>query len=148
MLELDCFLAKRPFCHQKDTECGDTGIIKEFDNKVFIAIVDVLGHGKEAYEFALVCQDFLEKNYYKGLIEIMKTLHESIKGLRGVVAGLCLLDINSGVLKYVGIGNITARKFGLNPIRLIPQDGIIGYAIKTPKEEAIKLSEGDVFILL
>jgi len=147
MLKWDYFLAKRPFCYQKDTECGDTGLIKEFDDKLFIAIVDVLGHGKEAHELASLCQDFLEKNYHKDLIEIMKALHECIKGSRGAVAGLCLLDINSGILKYVGVGNITARKFGLNNIRLIPSDGIIGYAIKTTKEEVMKLSEGDVFVL-
>ena len=147
MANVDYFLAKRAFCYQKDTECGDTGLVKEFDNKVFIAIVDVLGHGEEAYELAVICQDFLEKNYKQDLIEIMKALHESIKGSRGAVAGLCLLDINSAVLKYVGMGNITARKFGLNNLSLVPRDGIIGYTITTPKEETLKLDDGDVFVL-
>lgn len=50
MAKLDYFLAKRPYFYNKDIECGDTGIIKEFDNKVFIAIVDVLGHGQEAHK--------------------------------------------------------------------------------------------------
>jgi len=40
MSKLDYFLAKRPLT--KDVECGDTGIIKEFGNKVFIGIIDVL----------------------------------------------------------------------------------------------------------
>ncbi len=147
MLKSDYALVKRAFGYQKETECGDTGIIKEFDNNVFIGIVDVLGHGTEAYKLAVICRDFLEKNYRKDLIEIMKSFHDYLKGSRGAVAGLCLLDINSGILKYVGMGNITARKFGLNPLRLVPRDGIIGDAIKTSKEETIKLSDGDVFVL-
>ena len=147
MLELDYFLAKRPIFYQKDTECGDTGVIKEFDNKLFIAIVDVLGHGSEAYKLAVICRDFLEKNYKQDLIETMKAFHEHIKGSRGAVAGLCLLDISSGLLKYVGMGDTTARKFGTNPRRLISNDGIIGYIIKTPKEETLELDDGDVFVL-
>lgn len=147
MLQLDYFLAKRPFFHHRDIECGDTGIIKEFDNKVFIAIVDVLGHGNEAHKLAVICQEFLEKNYRQDLIETMKALHEYIKDSRGAVAGLCLLDVNSGVLKYVGVGDITARKFGVNQVKLISQDGIVGYIIKTLKEGTMKLDDGDVFVL-
>ena len=144
---LDYFLAKRPFFYNKAIECGDTGVIKEFDNKVFIAIVAVLGHGNEAYNLAVICRDFLEKSYRQDLIETMKAFHEHIKGSRGAVASLCLLDIDSGILKYVGIGDTTARKFGVNPRRLIFNDGIIGYIIKSPKEETMKLDDGDVFVL-
>ncbi len=61
MVALDYFLAKRPIFYNQDTECGDTGIIKEFDNKVFIGIVDVLGHGPEAHKLALICQDFFRE---------------------------------------------------------------------------------------
>ncbi len=147
MANWDYFLAKRSFFYHKDIECGDTGLIKEFDNKVFIAIVDVLGHGNEAYKLAVICHDFLEKNYRNDLIETMRALHEYIKGSRGAAAGLCLLDTNAGILKYVGVGNITARKFGLNRVRLVSTNGIVGYAIKTLKEETMKLNDGDVFVL-
>ncbi len=149
MANLDYFLAKRPLFYNQGTECGDIGLIKEFDNKVkvFIAIVDVLGHGQEAYKLALICRDFLEKSYNQDLIVTMKALHEHIKGSRGAVAGLCLLDIDSGILKYGGISDITARKFGTKPIRLISHDGIIGDIIKSPKEETIKLDDGDIFVL-
>ena len=145
MPEAECFLVKRPLV--KEDECGDTGFIKEFDNKVFLGIIDVLGHGKKAYKITMIFEDFLKKNYNRNLIEIIKGFHECIKGLRGAAVGLCLLDLKSGELKYAGMGNITARKFGACSQRLVSRSGVIGYEISTPKEEIMKLCDGDVFLL-
>lgn len=146
MLKSDYFLAERPLL--KGGESGDVGIIKEFDtSKVFMAIIDALGHGKDAHKVAVICKDFLEKNYGYNLLEIIYSLHDHIKGLRGAVAGLCLLDLIKRELRYVGVGDITLRKFGSDNISLISRPGIIGYKISTPKEEVAKILPKDVLIL-
>ena len=59
MPELDYFLATRPM--DKSKPCGDTGIIKEFDSKVFIGLVDIAGHGETVSKAVLLCKDFPEK---------------------------------------------------------------------------------------
>ena len=145
MTKLDYFLAKRPLINEN--ACGDTGIIKEFDDKVFIGIIDVLGHGEEAHELAMICMDFMEKNYRQDLIETMEGLHEHIKGSRGAVAGFCLLGLKTGDLEYVGLGNITARKFGSNKINIVPRPGIVGYTMPTLRKEKMKLHDGDILVL-
>ena len=145
MPSLDYFLAKRPL--NNDVFCGDTGIIKEFDNKIFIGIVDVMGHGEKANEVALLCDDFLEKNYRQDLVETIEGLHEYIKGSRGAVAGLCLLDLKSGEIECVGIGNIAIKKLGSSNIKIIPRAGIVGYIMPSPRKETMKLHDGDVLIL-
>lgn len=143
--KLDYFLAKRPL--NNDVFCGDTGIIREFDSKIFIAAIDVLGHGENANKVALICNDFLEKNYRQDLVKTMDGFHKHIQGTRGVVAGLCLLDLKTGELEYVGIGNITIRKFGSSNVRIIPRSGIVGYIMSTPRKEIVKLYDGDVLVL-
>ena len=145
MADLDYFMAIRPLI--RPSECGDTGFIQEFENKVFIGIIDVLGHGAEAFEIAKIGTNFLENSYHQDLIEIMKRLHERLKGSRGAVASFCLLDKRTGVLKHVGIGDITVRKFGTNTKQMIPRSGVVGYAIPTPKEETMELADGDVLVL-
>lgn len=145
MPKLDYYLAKKP--HKEEVKCGDTGLIVEFENKVFMGLIDVLGHGENAYKIAIISEEFLEKNYRKDLIEILKDLDKHIKGMRGLVAGISLLDINSGVLRYTGVGNITARKFGSSNVRILSRPGIIGYIAPTPREEIIKLYDGDVLVL-
>ena len=145
MSEIDYYLAKVPLLSEK--ECGDAGIIKEFDNKIFAAVVDVLGHGKNAYRLTLVIEKFLEENYRKNLTGIMQGLHEHIKGSVGAVVILCLLDLDSGQLEYTGIGNLTIRIFGMNDKRLLPGEGIIGYIMNTPKKEMVTLVPGDILLV-
>lgn len=145
MSELDYFLAVRPLAGE--IGCGDAGIIKEFDNKAFIGIVDVLGHGENADEIAMICADFLEKNYRQDLLEMMGGLHQQIKGSRGAVVGLCLLVLKTGELTFVGMGNIAARKFSYSNGRIIPRSGIIGYTMRHLREEKMTLTDGDVLVL-
>jgi negative regulator of sigma-B (phosphoserine phosphatase) len=145
LAKLDYFLAKRPLINEK--ACGDTAVIREFDSKLFIGIIDVLGHGEDAHELATICVAFLEKNYRQDLIEAMKGLHEYIKGSQGAVAGFCLLDSETGELEYVGVGNITARKFGSSKINIVPRSGIVGYTMPPLRKEKMKLHDGDILIL-
>jgi negative regulator of sigma-B (phosphoserine phosphatase) len=145
MPEIDYYLAKMPFLSAG--ECGDTGIIKEFDGKIFSAVVDVLGHSQNAYQLTRVIEKFLEGNYRKDLKDIILELHEHIKGSVGAAAVLCLLDIESGQLEYTGIGNLTIRIFGLDNKRLLPGDGIIGYIMTSPKPEKITLAHNDILLV-
>ncbi len=146
MPEEDYFLAIRPMAN--DIACGDTGIIKEFDNKVFIGLVDVAGHDEGAGKAVLLCNDFLEKNYRQDLASIMDSLHQKMKDLNeNAVVGLCLLDLKTGELTYLGVGNINTRKFGSSNIRVIPRSGIIGYVMPSLREEKMILHDGDVLVL-
>ncbi|MHC1604498.1 MAG: SpoIIE family protein phosphatase [Candidatus Methanofastidiosia archaeon] len=128
-------------------ECGDTGIVKEFDNKIFIGIVDILGHGRDAYKLAIVCKDFIERNYEKDLIEIVKELHDHLLGSRGAVMGLCNVNLKSGNVEYVGVGDTTIRKFGSEYTRLVSVPGVVGYLLSSLTKRTMKLSAGDVLVL-
>ena len=66
MTELDYFVAVRPHYASEGDECGDTSVIKEFDSRLFIGIVDVAGHGKNAHKVAVICKAYLEENYRPG----------------------------------------------------------------------------------
>jgi phosphoserine phosphatase RsbX len=138
-------MTKRPL--DNDVFCGDTGLFREFDDNVFLAVVDALGHGEEAQKVAEGCEAFLEKNYRLDLPEMMRGLHGHIKGSRGAVAGLCRLDLKTGELKYVGIGDTIARTIGSKNTHFISLSGVIGYTIPTPMEQAGNLHMGDVLLL-
>ena len=146
MLRLDSFIAKRPLL-VNEAECGDIGVLKEFSNKVFIGIVDVAGHGRAAHQVAVTCEKFLEKNYKKDLVQLMKEFHEEIRGSRGAVACLAHLNLETGELRYVGIGNVMIRKFGTSSVKAIPRSGIVGYSMPSPREEVMQLNDGDVLVV-
>ncbi len=145
--KIDYYLAKRPIPGNKKSECGDTGLIKKFGQKVFIAIADILGHGKNAHRLASITKRYLQKNYRKNLIDIVLGLHALIKSSLGAVLVVCLVDVKTGELKYIGVGNITMRKFGSSNVRIIPRSGIVGYVMSAPKEDILKLYDGDILVL-
>lgn len=146
MSKVDCHLVKRALT-KKETECGDTGVIKEFDNRCFLALVDVLGHGGEAYDIALRAQAYLEQNCSEKLVDVMRGLHACLRGTRGLVAATCRLDIETGELLYVGIGNIVVRVLGARAYRFVSGDGIVGYMMSSIREQTLKLLEGDVLVM-
>ncbi|MCT4619195.1 MAG: SpoIIE family protein phosphatase [Marinisporobacter sp.] len=130
-----------------ESECGDIGVIQEYDHQCFLALIDVLGHGSEARKIALSAKKYLKNNYRMDLTDMINGLHEHLKGTRGAVAAVCHLDILTGELTYVGIGNITVRIFGTKPTRLIPKDGTIGYRMRKPQKHRMKLYPGDTILM-
>jgi len=146
MSKVDYYLVKRALT-QREADCGDTGVIKEFDGQCFLGLVDVLGHGSEAHTVALIVQEYLEQNYRQELIDVMDGLHACLRGTRGAVAALCRLDTKTGKLIYIGIGNITVRVLGPRNSRLVSRGGIVGYMMSTLKEQTLKLFAGDVLVM-
>ncbi|MBW2428834.1 MAG: SpoIIE family protein phosphatase [Deltaproteobacteria bacterium] len=146
MSKVDYYLVKRALT-LRENDCGDTGIIQEFNGQCFLALVDVLGHGSEAHAVALRAQKYLRQNYRQELIAVMDGLHECLRGTRGAVAALCRLDTETGELIYVGVGNITVRVLGPRNSRFVSRDGIVGYTMSTLKAQTLKLFAGDVLVM-
>jgi negative regulator of sigma-B (phosphoserine phosphatase) len=146
MIEIDYHVIQKALS-DVDDECGDIGAVKIDDDHCLIALIDVLGHGDEAHDVALMAQACLLEHYHQGPAQSIKGLHEHLKGTRGAVACVCKLDIQTGILTYSNMGNICARIMGNNPARLSGKDGVIGYMIPSPAENQIKLYPGDILIL-
>ena len=127
--------------------CGDLAYIKEFDEKCLLALIDVLGHGSEAREVALLAEKCLIGCHEDRPIQIINKLHDCLRGSRGAVVSICEFSKVSGLLTHVGIGNITVRIIGSKPMRLVSRDGIVGYGTISPKEKEILISPGDMVMM-
>lgn len=130
-----------------ESECGDIGIIKSYENHLIFALVDVLGHGFEARKVALEAKNYLEDNFCDDVVDIINGLHKHLKGTRGAVAAICNLDTLTGDLSYAGIGNITVRIIGRKSIRIVPNDGVVGYMMSKPKKQNFKLNIGEIMLM-
>jgi len=128
-------------------ECGDTGVIVNKEDTCFLALVDVLGHGKDACDLADLIRDFLTEHHEEELTPLLQALHEHIKGTRGAVAAVGRLNTVTGELRHAGVGNITTRIFGANPFRFLPKDGVIGYMMPRPIEQTFHLAHRDVLMM-
>lgn len=143
---IDFHIEKKALTGEPD-ECGDIGFVKVYDNFCFLALVDVLGHGKHAAQVANLSKEYLAQNYSKQLTEIINGLHGCLRGTRGAVAAACRLDVDTGVLQYSGMGNIHLRLFGTSHETLITRDGIVGYMIPSPTQAQTRMMSGDILVM-
>ncbi len=147
MKAIDYAVAVRPLPGYLHTSCGDYGLVKEHGDSLFMALLDALGHGPGAADVIVLARLFLEKCDGTDLIGAMTALHEHLRGTRGAVAGLARIEVRSGELRYVGVGNITAQVYGSQYARFVPGDGIVGFAMAEAKIITLTLSKGDLVVL-
>ena len=126
---------------------GDAVVIQAFDQDLFVAIVDVLGHGPEANKLTHVIEAYLARYAGPDVKGVMKRLHQHLNGTRGAAIGLCYVSGSTGRLDYAGIGNTTLRRFGQEETRLVSQDGVLGQNMRTPLLQTLRLEPGDLVLL-
>lgn len=143
---MDARLAKRSLEGPEDA-CGDGGVIIRTEDYIFAALLDVLGHGVEAHQVALRAEAFLTDNAAQPPADLITDLHNHLKGSRGAVAALCRVDLTDREACYSGMGNINTRIYGPGAQKFLPQEGIIGYRISTPREKRFRLEPGGVLVM-
>ncbi len=126
---------------------GDFGLAIEREDLLFLAIVDVVGHGPEAHVVALEAREFLAQSWSSDVPETLVRLHEALKGKRGAAVGLATLEIDSGEVRYAGVGNTVIRRLGKQEARLYSADGNVGETLRTPREQSMRLANEDVLVL-
>lgn len=126
---------------------GDAAFVVEAGGGLLAAVVDVLGHGKEANELAVRLQDDLVAHPSDDVVGLLVGLHEKYRGSRGAAVGLCFVDAANARLRFAGVGNTVIRRFGESESRLVSRDGVVGGTMPRPAEEGLALSAGDVIVM-
>jgi len=126
---------------------GDTAIARLEDGKLLATIVDVLGHGTEAHALTKTIESFLNSRASSDPMSAMAALHQHLKRSLGAAVGLCELDLESGELDYVGVGNTVLRRFGGQEQRLISTPGVVGGIARSPQSRRLRVQAGDVVLL-
>ncbi len=125
---------------------GDTTIVQSRNGTLFLAMVDVLGHGTNAHKLAIQIRAFLEAEWHVDVTDTLLRLHEAIQGSIGAAAGIASLDLATGNLRYTGVGNTVIRKFGDSSVRLPSTDGVVGSRMRSPREHLLQLGNTEVLI--
>ena len=126
---------------------GDAVVVRPLEQGLFVAIVDVLGHGPEAHELTHVIDAYLARYRTSDVSGLMLRLHQHLKGTRGAAVGLCAIDTATGLIDYTGVGNTAMRRFGKVETRLVSQDGVLGQNMRTPRPQTLQLEQRDLIVL-
>jgi negative regulator of sigma-B (phosphoserine phosphatase) len=110
-----------------ETENGDAAVVRRWDDRALLAVIDALGHGAPAAAAAATATAYLDAvTPEQGLREIMDGLHERLRGTRGAAAMVLL--VGEGRVQGCGVGNVELRAYkGRVPAVLSP--GVLGASI-------------------
>jgi len=124
-----------------ETACGDAVIVRhDDDGAVMVAMIDGLGHGREAAQVAHTAIAHLESAPLRRASELMASLHEALRGSRGAAASICVL--RGDLLDGCGVGNVEMRVLG-SPIGTVLTPGIIGHRMHRLRAFEGRLVIGD-----
>ena len=136
-------------CIPGETLNGDSYVICNLSSdKTIAAIIDGLGHGKDAHMASNIIKEQILLKSELPLVELINYTHQAARGTRGAVIGLVYINIETSKLYFVGIGNIEG--FVLSPSgkkSLISYGGILGHNIRTPQIFEFPFSIGDLVCL-
>ena len=134
-----------------ETLAGDAVLLQWEAQGLFVAVIDVLGHGRDAHALAVRLSEIAVK-WLSGVSvpspeASLVVLHEAACGTRGAIAAAAWLDARTCQGNVAGIGNVRCRLFG-SVTKSIPfGDGVLGSRMRSATRTAFVLQPGDVFLL-
>ena len=148
---LDWSVAARPMSGQSVS--GDLHLVKRFDQRVLVAVIDGVGHGDEAAAAARTAADILENYPGETTISLFKRCHEALVKTRGVVLTVAILDTVESSMTWLGVGNVEGRLFRADAGASHPREsvllrgGLVGYQLPALQASVIPVAAGDLLIL-
>jgi phosphoserine phosphatase RsbX len=134
-----------------ETLSGDVVLTQHKDAGALAAVIDVLGHGRDAHAVGLRLHGALSQWVHATARPepeaAMGLLHETAQGTRGAVAAIAWLDSGSLEGWITGIGNVRCRLFGKVTKTLEFGDGVLGQRVRSPRSQALSLRPSDVLVL-
>jgi len=127
---------------------ADAYFIKRFSSNVVFGVIDVLGHGREAYDIALNILKILEDNYTEPLIKIIDVCHKGLRHTRGAAMALCRVNFKERRFEHIGVGNVETRVYGTTqPIRPFFFNGTLGMTTENYRVIEYPYTEGMTIVM-
>jgi len=129
------------------TACGDASVVQVCDSGVLLAMVDASGHGARAHAIAQQVLATIKVFGGPDLTLLMARIHQELQGTVGAAVGLAFVDVDTVSVRYLGVGNTRAAKFGSKAWYGVSRDGVLGDRMPSLLEQRSPLSAGDLLVL-
>jgi serine phosphatase RsbU (regulator of sigma subunit) len=132
---------------------GDLHLVLPGATRSLVCVMDGLGHGVDARQAAEECAAVLRLHASEPLLDLIQCCHEGLRSTRGVAMTLGTLDMDSGELSWVAIGNVDGmvlrpgRPLGSHHGAVIQRGGVVGYRLPPLKLSQVLLEPGDVIVM-
>jgi len=128
--------------------CGDDAFTYEDDERVLMAVVDGLGHGKRAAESARIAIQKLNDIALLPIEDIMLHLHSALKPTVGAAVTVAILHKSSYKLEVCGVGNVQLQLVTVDKLyRFDGTPGILGVYRNHCRSQFFQYHPGDIIVI-
>lgn len=134
-------------------ESGDRHAIVALPNGALVAVIDGLGHGREAAVAAKRAVSIIEHHAKdESLISLVKHCHAALSDTRGAVMNLAAFDAGESTLTWIGIGDVHGRLLlktnepGYAQQSLLLRPGVVGQKLPPLQVSVTRVQPGDMLI--
>jgi phosphoserine phosphatase RsbX len=135
-----------------ETLSGDLHMVKSLETGVLLAVADGLGHGKAAAETARLALNAVEENAHKPLVEVMENCSRKLRGTRGAVMSLAVLNVLNNSMEWLGVGNVEGVLVRSAPDgkpareSLLLSCGVVGGQLPPLRTASLGITRGDTLV--
>jgi anti-sigma regulatory factor (Ser/Thr protein kinase) len=131
-----------------ETECGDAWRIVVERQRISVLVVDGLGHGPDAAAAATAATttflQFANGPIEAAIVALDAAMHET----RGAALSVVVIETALRRAKFSGTGNVDGRVLsGGATEHLVPQNGIVGHGMPTPRSINVAWPAGARLVL-
>jgi anti-sigma regulatory factor (Ser/Thr protein kinase) len=134
-----------------NSSSGDRAVVVPFPDGALVALIDGLGHGKEACDAALAAERVLIEFPYEPITDLVQRCHEKLRQTRGVVITLASFDASRGAMTWLGVGNVEALLVRAQPATaseaVAMRGGTVGYMLPPLFPRTLIVQPGDTLVL-
>lgn len=129
-------------------ECGDAWDMACKDAELLLMVADGLGHGPEAARASRAAVALVDAQVPFAPEALLHRAHGALQGTRGAALAVACLSQNEGMLRFAGIGNISASLHAEASSRhLVSHNGIVGSNMRKVQEFALPFGGDDMLIM-
>ena len=109
--------------------CGDDWDWRMRNDRLAIIVADGLGHGLAAHEAARAAIGTFDRSHEETPQRVIQDVHAALRATRGAAVAMIAIDLERGVARYSGVGNVSSVVFLATGARqsLISHNGTAGH---------------------
>ncbi len=131
-------------------DSGDECCVRSIDHRTMIAVLDGLGHGPAAAAAARHGVGLLEQSQASDLVTLIRECHTGLRGTRGVVMSIAIVDSIAGTMSWIGVGNVRATVWCPQSSTwqsLVLRSGVLGDVLPQLRASVVPLNAGDTLVM-
>ena len=127
--------------------CGDAWLVHDRADSALVVVADGLGHGLQANEASVAAIGAVDPRK-DDLVDHLQTMHGGLRHTRGAAAAIAEISVNPGLVKYAGVGNISAliHRPGVTR-RTVSINGTLGHEARAFREYSYSWERDAVFVM-